>query len=234
MTTSKRRYLPAAGLHWCLPIYDPYAKLLGWDAVRSTLLEQMDLVPGQRVLDIGCATGTLVVLVKQLHPDVAVVGLDPDPKALARGARKAHRAGVKVHFNRGFSDQLPYADGSFDRVSITGMFSLLPPAEKGTTLREIRRVLRPGGSFHLFDMVRNPLGSSLSLPLLRVWLRQPGQHFQVCTEDETVALMREAGFADARKTGQHPFWLWPLASYRASRPVPKVADAVTRAFEGAD
>jgi ubiquinone/menaquinone biosynthesis C-methylase UbiE len=217
MTTSKRRYLPAGGWDWFLPFYDPYVKLLGWDAVRSTLLEQMDLAPGQRVLDIGCATGTLVVVVKQLHPDLAVVGLDPDPKALARAARKAHRAAVKVHFNRGFSDQLPYGDASFDRVSCTGMFSLLPLAEKETTLREVRRVLRPGGSFHLFDGVKNPLGSSLLWRLLQVRLRQTSQRFQVCTEEQTVALMREAGLADARKTGEHPFWLWPLASYRAYR-----------------
>jgi len=217
MTNSKRRYLPAAGLHWALPIYDPYVKLLGWDAVRSTLLDQMDLAPGQRVLDIGCATGTLVVLVRQLHPDIGVFGLDPDPRALARAARKALGAAAKVRFSRGFSDQLPFADGAFDRVSITGMFSVLPPTEKETTLREVRRVLRPGGSFHLFDGVRNPVGSSLLFPLLRVWLRQPGQHFQVCTEDETVALMCRAGLINGRKTGQHPFWLWPLASYRADR-----------------
>lgn len=215
--TIRRTYLPAAGCDWLLPIYDPYVQLLGGDAVRSTLLEQMDLGPGQRVLDVGCGTGTLVVVVKQLHPGVAVVGLDPDPKALARAARKALRAGVKVHFNRGFSDQLPYADASFDRVSCTGMFSLLPLAEKETTLREVRRVLRPGGSFHLFDMVKNPPGSSLWWRLLQVRLRQTSQRFQVCTEEQTVALMREAGLADPRKTGQHAFWLWPLASYRASR-----------------
>ncbi len=107
--TTRRTYLPAGGWDWFLPMYDPYVRLLGWDAVRSTLLEQMDLAPGQRVLDIGCATGTWVVVVKQLHPDVAVVGLDPDPKALARAARKALRAGVRVHFDRGFSDQLPSA-----------------------------------------------------------------------------------------------------------------------------
>jgi ubiquinone/menaquinone biosynthesis C-methylase UbiE len=208
--TIRRTYLPAAGWHWALPIYDPYVKLLGWDVVRSTLLEQMDLAPGQRVLDIGCATGTLVVVVKQLHPDVAVVGLDPDPKALARAARKALRAGVKVHFNRGFSDQLPYADASFDRVSCTGMFSLLPLAEKETTLREVRRVLRPGGSFHLFDLVKMPPGSSLWVRLL-----PSSKGFQVCTEEQTVALMREAGLVDSKKTGQHAFWLWPLASYRA-------------------
>jgi ubiquinone/menaquinone biosynthesis C-methylase UbiE len=152
------------------------------------------------------------VVVKQLHPDVAVVGLDPDPKALARAARKALRAGVKVHFNRGYADQLPYADAAFDRVSCTGMFSLLPLAEKETTLLEVRRVLRPGGSFHLLDLVKMPIGSSL---YRRVW--RPVRGFQVCTEDQIVALMGQAGLTGARKTGQHPFWLWPLARYRASR-----------------
>ena len=46
-----------------------------------------------RVLDIGCGTGTLAVLIKRSHPEVEVVGLDPDPKALARAQQKADRAG---------------------------------------------------------------------------------------------------------------------------------------------
>jgi ubiquinone/menaquinone biosynthesis C-methylase UbiE len=141
-----------------------------------------------------------------------VVGLDPDPNALARAARKALRAGVKAHFTRGFSDQLPYAEASFDRVACMGMFSLLPPAEKETTLGEVRRVLRPGGSFHLFDLVKMPWGSSLWARLL-----PSAQGFQVCSEEQTVALMRQAGLTDPRKTGEHAFWLWPFAIYRAYR-----------------
>ncbi len=214
---TRRRYLPAAGVHSLLPIFDPCVRLLGGDAARGKVLEEMDVAAGQRVLDIGCGTGTLLVQLKQSHPGVDAVGLDPDPGALALAARKALRAGVKVRFNRGFSDQLPYADASFDRVSCTGMFSLLPPGEKETTLREVRRVLKPGGSFHLFDMVKNPVGSSLWFPLLRLWLRQPGQRFEVCTADETLALMRQAGLTEARKTGEYPFWLWPVATYRAYR-----------------
>src|SRR5437764_7482027 len=94
MMESSRTYLPAAGHDWSLPLYDPIVKLLGGDAARKALLEQAALRPGQRVLDVGCGTGTLATLIKQLYPDVEVVGLDPDPKALARARRKAARAGV--------------------------------------------------------------------------------------------------------------------------------------------
>jgi ubiquinone/menaquinone biosynthesis C-methylase UbiE len=213
--TSRRTYLSATGWHWLTPIYDPLSRLFGGDANRSTLLEEMDLATGERVLDIGCATGTLIVLLKQLRPGIAVVGLDPDPSALARAERKARRAGVLVHFSRGFSDQLPFANGSFDRVSITFMFSLLSLSEKEATLREIARVLRPGGSFHLLDLLKPPpLGVSLKVRLLG-----HGPGIQVCSEEQMVALMGRAGLAGA-KTRQQTLWFapfWPVATYRASR-----------------
>src|SRR5437867_165260 len=112
----RRRYLPAAGHDWCLPLYDPFVKLLGGDRARRALLDQARIRSGDRVLDIGCGTGTFIVLIKRLHPDVEVVGLDPDPKALARAERKARREALSIRFDRGFSDRLPYLDGSFDRV----------------------------------------------------------------------------------------------------------------------
>lgn len=124
------------------------------------------------------------MLLKQLHAGVSVVGLEPDPAALALAQRKAQRAGVGVHFDRGFSDQLPYADASFDRVSCTFMFRLLPTAETETTLRDIRRVPRVGCSFHLLDLVKMPPGGFL------VRLLRSGQRFRVCTEEQIVALMQ--------------------------------------------
>ena len=86
---SRRTFLPAAGRDWLLPFYDPFVKLLGGDQARQRLLDQAALQDGHRVLDIGCGTGTFAVLIKRVHPDVEVVGLDPDPKALARAHRKA-------------------------------------------------------------------------------------------------------------------------------------------------
>ena len=96
MEEIRKTCLPAAGRDWMLPLYDPLVKLLGGDAARRALLDQAPIQPGHSVLDVGCGTGTLVVLIKRLHPDVNVIGLDPDTRALARARRKAERASVSV------------------------------------------------------------------------------------------------------------------------------------------
>jgi ubiquinone/menaquinone biosynthesis C-methylase UbiE len=80
MVDPGRSYLPAAGHHWSLPLYDPLVRLLGGNAARALLLDQAAVRPRHRVLDIGCGTGSLVVLIKSKYPNVEVVGLDPDPK----------------------------------------------------------------------------------------------------------------------------------------------------------
>jgi SAM-dependent methyltransferase len=67
---STRTYLPTAGRDWLLPLYDPFVKLFGGDAIHKALLKQAALRPSQRVLDVGCGTGTLATMIKRLHPDV--------------------------------------------------------------------------------------------------------------------------------------------------------------------
>ena len=148
---STRTYLPAAGHDWSLPLYDPIVKLLGGDKVRRVLLDQAALQPGQRVLDIGCGTGTLAILSKRLHPDVELFGIYPDPKALARARHKAALAAVSIQFDRGFGDDLPYPEASFDHVFSSFMFcwvsQRLPTASTTGRPAALRRF--PPTSFHI-------------------------------------------------------------------------------------
>lgn len=148
---SHRAYLPAAGRDFFLPIYDLITRLMGADRARAAVLDRVELKSGQRVLDIGCGTGSLAVLVKQRYPQVEIVGLDPDPKALARAQRKAQQAQVSLKFDRGFADALAYPENSFDWVFSAFMFHHLPSDRKEPALREIRRVLKPHGSLYLVD-----------------------------------------------------------------------------------
>jgi ubiquinone/menaquinone biosynthesis C-methylase UbiE len=194
MSHANRAFLPAAGLDLLLPLYDPMVKLLGADRARKRLYEQASVQPHHRVLDIGCGTGTFAVAIKGWLPSVQVVGLDPDPKALARGRRKAERAGVSICFDQGFATALPYSDGSFDRVFSSLMFHHLPQDAKFATMREVRRVLKPDGSLHLLDFEEE--GPRSHNPLAR-WLHST-ERMQGNTREQILGWMREAGLAEPR------------------------------------
>ena len=194
MSHVNRTFLPAAGVDFLLPLYDPMVKLLGADRARKKLFDQASVQPHHRVLDVGCGTGTLAVAIKGWLPGAEVVGLDPDPKALARSRRKAERAGVSIRFDQGFANTLPYTDGSFDRVFSSLMFHHLPQDAKFATMREVRRVLKPGGSLHLLDFEHE--GPRSHNPLAR-WLHS-SERMQGNTRDQILGWMREAGLAEPR------------------------------------
>src|ERR1700731_3424248 len=122
MDNAERSYLPAMGKRWLLPLYYPFLWLLGADKAKQPLIEQAKIKGGLRVLDIGCGTGSMAVLIKRMHPEAEAVGIYPDPAALAVAERKAKRARLSVEFNRGFADHMPYAEASFDRVFSSFMF----------------------------------------------------------------------------------------------------------------
>jgi ubiquinone/menaquinone biosynthesis C-methylase UbiE len=200
---SSRSYIPAAGHDWSLPLYDPLVKLMGGDAARRTLLDHAEIRPGHRVLDVGCGTGTLAVMIKRLHPDADVAGLDPDPKAMARARRKAERASAEVRFDRGFSNELPYPDASVDRVVSSFMFHHVPNDEKEATLREARRVLKPDGRLILVDFA-GPEASSEGF-LSRLF--HSSGHFKDNSEESILDLMRRAGFVDAARIDRRTMFL---------------------------
>lgn len=209
-----RTYLPAAGHDWALPLYDPLVKLIGVDAARRTLLDQAAIRPGHRILDIGCGTGSLALLLKRLHPGVDMVGLDPDPKALARGRRKAVRAAVPIQFDEGFSDELPYPQSFFDRVFSSFMLHHLRPDEKERTLREVGRVLKPGGFLHLLDFGGPGSGPNGFLARLLHVNHRLEDNF----EGRILYLMRQAGLADPTEVSHRALLFGHIAYYRASVP----------------
>jgi ubiquinone/menaquinone biosynthesis C-methylase UbiE len=209
----ERAYLPAAGHDWALPLYDPIVKLLGGEAARKTLVEQAALGPGMRVLDLGCGTGGLALLIKQRHPDVRVVGLDPDPRALARARRKAARAGVDLQLDQGFGDALPYPAATFDRVLSAFVLHHLPTEEKVSTLREAHRVLAPGSALHLLDFGGPATATG---GVLSNWFHT-GHRLRDNFGDGVPALMREAGLVDAQMVSHRRMLFGHIAYFRASR-----------------
>lgn len=215
---AERSYIPALGKRWLLPLYDPMLWLLGADSSKQPLIEQAQIKPGLRVLDIGCGTGSLAAMIKKMHPDAEVFGIDPDPAALAVAERKAKRRGLAIEFDRGFADHMPYADASFDRVFSSFMFHHLGADEKASTLAEIRRVLKPGGSLHLLDFTRSHDAHGEHRPLIH---RRGLVAERI--ESRMTALMDAAGLADAKELKRGKNFFGPIAYYRAANPAAEAA-----------
>ena len=214
---AQQDYLPAAGKDWALPFYDFITKALGADRARNDLLALMDLQPNERLLDIGCGTGTFAVLLKRRFPNLEITGLDPDPKALARAQRKASRAKLSLKFDQGYSNQLPYEARSFEHVTSSFMFHHLKREDKEPTLREVVRVLKPGGDLAFVDFTGPEPGAKQGITN-RV---HSSEQLADNREHRVIQLMRAAGFADAKVIRRGAFFFGLLRVIYCSAVAPK-------------
>ena len=113
-------YVPAFSYGFLTPFYD---FMMRWAARESAfkpkLVEQARIEKGHRVLDIGCGTATLTILIKKAHPEAEVIGIDGDPKVLQIAKSKVAEAGVNIALDYGITSKLPYPDNSFHRVILS-------------------------------------------------------------------------------------------------------------------
>jgi SAM-dependent methyltransferase len=187
MQSADRPFVPAAGHDFALPLYDPFTRLLGADTLRQELIARAELLPTQHVLD------------------------DPDPRALERARRKAARAGIDVRFERGYGDALPFGDATFAHVFSSFMLHHLDPSTQQKLLTEVRRVLEPGGRFHLLDFAHSAhVGHGLFRRLRR---RGPQPHVQ--SEQEIRGMLQRAGFSDVEQGARRRLLWTPVVAYVA-------------------
>ncbi|PWB55496.1 MAG: methyltransferase type 11 [Anaerolineales bacterium] len=162
-------YIPAMGVHWLTPLYDPLVRgFMREEVIRNQLILQADILPGMKVLDLGCGTASLTTLIKQSHVMASVYGLDADLQILEIARRKASHAEVDIQLDQGMAYQLPYQTAMFDRVVSSLVFHHLDTHEKQLAMGEVFRVLRPGGKFCLFDIGQpHSLSTRLASQVLR-------------------------------------------------------------------
>ena len=196
MVRPKDNFVPEAGFHWLTPLYDPLVALTCRDeTVKKRLVEAAALRPGQRVLDLGCGTGTLALRAKGACSGIEVSGVDADPAMLSTATAKAKRRGLEVAFAHGFAQALPFADGSFDRVVTSLFFHHLSPDAKAAALREAGRVLAPGGELHVADWGR-PAGPLMRLLFLGIRFLDGFPNTAAHARGELPGLIASHGFGD--------------------------------------
>lgn len=217
MTEDRTNYIPALRYELLTGFYDTVMdKLLHETEFKQALVRQARVSKDHKVLDLGCGTATLTLLIKQAHPEAQVTGLDGDPKALGIAGEKVARSGLNITLDEGMAFNLPYPDNSFDRVFSGLLFHHLTREDKKRTLKEVYRVLRPDGELHVADWGKagNPLMRSA------FFLVQLLDGFKT-TADNVNGLLPEffsqAGFQDVRETARYATMFGAMALYSARR-----------------
>ncbi|MHB0878566.1 MAG: class I SAM-dependent methyltransferase [Anaerolineae bacterium] len=216
-TVGRVSYIPALRFRWLTPLYDRIMPVLMPERqIRRALVTEAGIRAGQRVLDLGCGTGTLALMIKQAEPEAVVTGLDVDEEVLVRATAKAAAAGVGgISWDRGLAYRLPYADGSFDRVVSSLMFHHLTREQKRQALAEALRVLAPGGRIYVAD-----LGPPHSVPtwLVSLVMRQL-EHANDNIAGRLPGMLAAAGFANVRVRDLGTASFGRLVLYSGNRPI---------------
>lgn len=210
------RYIPALRFGTLTRFYDGVIGVVTREARwRGALLDAAALAPGQRVLDVGCGTGSLLLAADRRVPYLHLWGIDVDPAMLQQARRKATRAGAAMDLQVASATRLPYPHQTFDCVMSSLCLHHLTTRDKFRTLREIARVAKPGGCVLIADwgVPLNRLQRALyvSVQLLDGFATTAANARGLIPE-----LMRHAGLIQVRTAVQLPTAIGTLAIYSAT------------------
>ncbi|MDJ0556054.1 MAG: methyltransferase domain-containing protein [Microcoleaceae cyanobacterium MO_207.B10] len=133
--------------------YDPitqYALPPNETWVRQAVIDTVRTEPS-RIIDIGCGTGSMTMILKQSFPQAEVIGVDLSPYMLTCAEAKAKTAGLDIQWRHGNAEKIEFADASFDLVTAALLFHETPPEISRKILQESFRLLTTGGQIIILD-----------------------------------------------------------------------------------
>lgn len=206
--------------------YDPITRYVlppSEEWVRQGLIERIGGQP-RRILDLGCGTGSLTLMLKQVFPDAIVMGLDLSPQMLTMASYKAQQANLDIEWRQGKAEATPFVPHSFDLITIALLFHELPPAIAQAVLTECFRLLVPGGQVLILDGNQKALRQTSWLANV---FEEP--YIQDYGKESVDAWLGKAGFEEVQTDD---FW-WLHQISRGMKPTP-IQETVTPVAEVID
>jgi SAM-dependent methyltransferase len=212
------RYIPALGYRWLTAAYDPIVRWATREQTfKAALVELIDRAHVERILDLGCGTGTLAILLAERFPDATIVGVDGDPDVLERAVRKRAAGHENLRFDLSRVDRLPYQDNEFDVVASSLVFHHLDRATKQVSLSESLRVLKPGGRLCLADWGKPP-NALMRAAFLPVQLLDGFETTRDNVAGDIPRLIAAAGFSDPEEVARFSTPSGSLAIWCSEKP----------------
>lgn len=145
-------YIPALKYHFLTPIYDWFIRLTMPELkVKNQLIQQAELQTGEKILDFGCGTATLTLLIEEQTTDCVIIGLDTDPQIMAIATKKISQNKSSITLTLYDGETIPFSEATFDKVLSSWVFQHLTTSQKIAAFKEINRVLKPQGELHIAD-----------------------------------------------------------------------------------
>jgi len=145
-------FIPALRFNFLTPFYDWVLRVVMREAAyKEALMQLITVNQGGRILDAGCGTGTLTVMIKKHFPQIEVVGLDGDRNILQIANSKVFLSGDLIQLDHGFVTALPYNNYSFDACVCSLVIHHLTTENKQKAFHEFYRILKPGGTLYIVD-----------------------------------------------------------------------------------
>jgi SAM-dependent methyltransferase len=215
----QENYIPALGFNFLTHLFDPLLALtMPERKFKQALIDQaaIEFNPDLSILDFGCGTATLTIMIKQACKRNYVCGVDVDPKVLAIAKRNIGRSKLQIELSQYNGLTLPYQSNTFDLVLSSLVFHHLSSQQKGKALQEIYRVLKMGGELHVADW-----GKAQNSPMRRAfYLVQLLDGFEN-TADHVKGLLpayiENAGFSSVEETRQYTTLFGSLSLYIAKK-----------------
>jgi len=218
MAGDTHNFTPALGHATLTPLYDSAIAVLTREGRwRNALVQQIAPKATDVIVDVGCGTGTLVLMLKRVAPSATIIGLDPDPAVLDLAKAKAQRAGVEIIFERGFANEVQrLAELGVTKAVSSLVFHQTPMSEKRAGVLAMHDALLPSGELHVADygLQRTPLMRTLFRQIQRL---DGVENTTPNAEGVLPRLMSEAGFVDVTETVVIPTPTGSISLYLARK-----------------
>lgn len=210
--SNEKHYIPALSFRWLTSLYDPLLKwVMREETFKRKLIQHASIQPYMNILDLGCGTGTLTVLLRRAHPEAHVTGVDGDPEVLDIARKKSE--GMNIQWDEGLASSLPYPDSAFDRVVTSLVIHHLVSDDKRLAFKEILRVLKPHGKLYVLDFgaPHSPLTRFMTKYMRR--LEETADNF----DGLIPRFVAEAGFGEVKEAENFVTVFGPLSIIQAMK-----------------